>query len=371
MEPCGEPLVASGSQDLNEICDNKVTICDIKNCAKSDKLCITVPEILERKFFWVSDTMAMDNVSEQAHSGALWFPSELVCFAEKGFGCFLDLGANIGGVSLALEACGWKGFAVEASEINCNLFKKSIFLNDADITLCQMGIWKSTRSVYFLQNGPWGTILEDGENWENAVTIDAFCLNDYEKTDLSSIRNLDLIKMDIEGSEVAALEGMGDFLKKMDYPFIFAEANALALSNTAGNTVGDMIRKSAEYGYGVYRFMDGVWRKFNESYFIDCICTDYMFIHKDKIASFPGQIGDPCLQPDSNKTITSILNVLNQVLSSLSNKESLESAVAILATLRDFPLFAQDERVMDLLLKIDKNPELPQMLKKPLKKLLS
>lgn len=361
-------LISSGSPDLNEIEVCKAET--VENCAKNDKLCITVPEILGKKYFWVSDATATDNVSERAHEGLPWFPSELFCFAEKGSGCFLDLGANIGGVSLALEACGWNGFAVEASEINCKLLEKSIFLNDADIVLCKMGVWKYTGSIYFLQAGPWGAILENGENREKAEKIDVLCLDDYERTNLCCIQSLDLIKMDIEGSEVAALEGMGNFLKQMDYPYIFAEANALALSNTASNTVGDMIQKGAEYGYETYRFVNGIWMKYDESYFMDTICTDFMFIHKDKKTAFPGKIGGDYPRPDHKQTVEYIISVLNEFILDPQAQGSFELCVYVLATLRDFPQFVQVERVMELLRKIDICTDLPEAIRKPLKKLL-
>ena len=73
------------------------------------------------------------------------------------------------------------------------------------IELCERPLWSSSNKIiYFRDQGPATNIsfekFEDQSGHVKTITLDDFC---KEK----SIQNVNLIKMDIEGAEINALEG--------------------------------------------------------------------------------------------------------------------------------------------------------------------
>lgn len=166
---------------------------------------------------------------------------------------FVDLGANIGSFSLFLGANGWRGCAVEASPHNVDLLQKSVALNDFNITVVNKAISDYTGSLYFRSNGPWGEVVK--EPLPGCEELPCIALDDVLDTTFKNVEKIDLIKMDIEGSEPAALRGMKSFLAKYDFPPIFMEINALTLLSFR-ETPMSLLKLSQALGYCAYVFGD-------------------------------------------------------------------------------------------------------------------
>lgn len=323
-----------------QICGNGS--CNNENNAKpvisANNTTISVIESEKSKFFWVTYTDANDNVSTSAHNAQSWFPDELKELCQMKDKYFLDIGANIGGVALYLAACGWKGFAIEASSKNVEVLRKSKELNNFEIHIEDVGVWNKSGEIYFVQNGPWGYVcLKPTEGAEKIVvkSIDDM----YEKIS-SVIPRVDFIKMDIEGSEVAALEGMGMFLEKMRYPTIFAEANPWTLSLVCEYTNVDMIKAAEKYGYRVYAKHDGMWKIITENHFIDSICTDYLFVHPDNREPMIEVSNEVYPEKNKNEVIDFIKDYLLSYLKAINDRDLIiEWTTAICNTLRDFPQY--------------------------------
>jgi len=212
-EPESEEVLDRSFEDIYKLRDEFINSFEFLNwwsikpkLIESGKFQIIYINTSPVSFYWVVDSYANDPISKNAKNSQICIDHNLFnLFKEPG--TFLDLGGNIGAFSLSFGAMGWKGFVFEASSKNVNLLNKSIHLNDFDITVIDKAIYDKTGKIYFGQHGPFGLIqneMTQGIKWEE---IRCMCLNDWYKQK-EVPKKFDFIKMDIEGSEVAALRGM-------------------------------------------------------------------------------------------------------------------------------------------------------------------
>lgn len=128
----------------------------------------------------------------------------------------LDIGANIGYYTLIFaKSVGSEGrvFAFEPDPTNFNLLKQNIALNGyQNVTLEQKAVYSANRTMELFLN-------EDNQSdhriyqtkiHQPCVVVDAVSLDNYFRNGQTVI---DLIKMDIQGAEMAALQGMARLLK--------------------------------------------------------------------------------------------------------------------------------------------------------------
>jgi FkbM family methyltransferase len=118
----------------------------------------------------------------------------------------LDLGAHVGTFSLLAAALGAHVTAVEASLGNVDLLRAGTDENDFSgrMTIIQAAVTSEMGPVTFAEQGPYGTIDTEhtgrASGWPvvtvRGVTIDSLSATPYE-----------LIKIDIEGAECAAIAG--------------------------------------------------------------------------------------------------------------------------------------------------------------------
>jgi FkbM family methyltransferase len=161
-------------------------------------------------------------------------------------GRILDLGAHIGVFSLAAAAAGYEVVAVEASPRNVALLRSSASRNGFHrMRVIHAGVSDGAGTLRFCPFGPYGHVISPTtahytEIEVRAETVDGLLL------ELGWDR-VDFIKMDIEGSEVAAVRGMGRLLSRPDAPPIFYESNSHTLG-FFGWTPHDL--KAALEGFG-------------------------------------------------------------------------------------------------------------------------
>jgi hypothetical protein len=186
------------------------------------------------------------------------------------------------------------------------------------------------------------------------------CLNDYEKTVLREIRHLDLIKMDIEGSEVAAMRGMDDFVRRFNHPPIYAEMNSLGLF-PQGETSLSFFQQGKKLGYVPYEIIGDWLYEYNIENFPDKIFRDFLFLReipdflKDKIR--------PQINQEENKITKYILDNLQAYV---SDKERIidgitieQYAICICYSLKDYPNYFNKPEINDLLSIIAKEKPQP------------
>lgn len=166
----------------------------------------------------------------------------------------LDLGAHLGGFSLMASAAGCQTLAVEASPRNVDLLAKSkAYGRFQNLEIVHAAVSDRPGALEFASDGAWGRVLAAGETRASvrvpAVTVD----------DLLAERKWDgvgFVKLDVEGSEVRAVNGMRKLLARRDAPVVFFESNlhTLEFYDESHDHLKGLFR---ELGYQVYAVKAG------------------------------------------------------------------------------------------------------------------
>ncbi len=208
-------------------------------------------------FSIVMDEKAVDGISASIVSNNYELPLHyhmLLDLVPVG-GNVLDLGAHIGTFSLFAAANGYDVISVEASPRNSALLNASIRRNGFDnIKVVTAAVTDHSGSLIFYEDGPYGAVansfIGDSHNIHiPAITVDSM-LADFD------MDHVDLIKMDIEGSEVAAVQGMPKLLSGKFSPCILFESNGHTL-NFFGLTPQDLVSSLEAFGYQCYHLYSG------------------------------------------------------------------------------------------------------------------
>jgi FkbM family methyltransferase len=129
----------------------------------------------------------------------------------------LDIGANIGYYTLIFaRLVGGEGkvFAFEPDPTNFSLLKKNVELNGyKNVVLVPKAVSNKTEKIrlYLSKNNKADHRIYDAHDGRQSIEIEAIRLDDYFKNYDGEIA---FIKMDIQGAEGGALQGMFNLLKK-------------------------------------------------------------------------------------------------------------------------------------------------------------
>jgi FkbM family methyltransferase len=161
----------------------------------------------------------------------------------------LDLGAHIGTFSLAAAALGCDVISVEASPHNVALLEASVTQNGFErIQVVSSAVSDHAGTLKFIENGPYGIVSSSTVGLSTlevpAITVD-------ELIEEIGWGHVDFIKMDVEGSEVAAIQGMSRLLVRADAPTIVYESNGHTLQ-LFGETPNHLIAALERFGYQNY-----------------------------------------------------------------------------------------------------------------------
>jgi FkbM family methyltransferase len=161
----------------------------------------------------------------------------------------LDLGAHLGTFSLLAASLGHPVVAVEASPRNAELLRASAAANGfTDITVVGVAVSDHDGTVRFRHEGAWGQITT-GRWDDDVVEVPARTVPGILES--AGVDRVDLVKMDVEGSEPAAIAGMALVLARADAPALLYESNAHTLAHFDA-TPNDILRPLAEFGYHLY-----------------------------------------------------------------------------------------------------------------------
>jgi FkbM family methyltransferase len=158
---------------------------------------------------------------------------------------FFDLGANLGSFSIPLAVRGAEVHAFELLYANLDHMAKSVARNKLkNMSLVLGALWDTPGAVGFAGHSAWGTVYGDTCTFLATLTID-----DYVHSRQAA--RVDVLKIDIEGSEKQALRGAAHLLER-DHPDIVIECNVLACGNN-GYSYQELLAFLAARGYHFYR----------------------------------------------------------------------------------------------------------------------
>ena len=206
----------------------------------------------ERRLTTLIDSGAVDPVTLALANGQGFLSQELVDLMLDMVGpddLVLDLGAHIGTFALAAAAAGCSVLAVEASSDNAALLRASASANGfRHLRVVAAAVGDHPGWVDFCARGPWGHVATPAVDLPRqtvlAVTIDELL------TELA-LPDPAFVKMDIEGSEVAALRGMRRLLERDDAPPVLYESNGHTLA-FFGSSPQQLVAEFADLGYTSY-----------------------------------------------------------------------------------------------------------------------
>lgn len=162
------------------------------------------------------------------------FVTEFVKKEVKKGNVVLDIGANIGYYTLIFaKMVGEDGkvFAFEPDPTNFSLLKKNVEINDyKNVVLVQKAVSNKTgKGKLYISEDNLGahTIYNSNDN-RQWIEIEVIRLDDYFKNYNGKI---DFIKIDIEGAEYEAIQGMRNLLKRNNVTIV-TEFNTFALKRS-------------------------------------------------------------------------------------------------------------------------------------------
>ncbi len=198
----------------------------------------------------------------------------------------IDLGANLGAVSVAL----WKNskgsgvvYSVEADPNNYLRIKENLKLNDFNSSYVfnfaiNDKISPVTLNVYDNANG-WQNISEKGAEFTrgyNLEKVEVFGIDFLSFINIFQIGDIDLIKIDIEGLEFKVINSFLSLLKSRKVKEIIFEVNSPTL-NSFGSTKQQLLGIWLDLDYDLFVInQDGSIFLLNEQFvleneFFDCL----------------------------------------------------------------------------------------------------
>jgi len=214
----------------------------------NDRACHALTVCGDKKFEIVIGPSDQDPISQWIREGTLTFPP----LFELGFALMqpgdavLDLGAHIGTFALSGAALGARIVAVEASPHNARLLQASAERNGFEqVRVVSAAVSDRAGTIEFVEAGPFGMVANPGIELPR-IQVTAVAIDELLE-DVGWDR-VDLIRMDVEGSEIAALRGMSRLLSGANAPPILYESNGHTLS-LFDQTPKHLLATVAEFGY--------------------------------------------------------------------------------------------------------------------------
>ena len=177
----------------------------------------------------------------------------LLQFTDRG-ARLVDLGCHVGTLAVPAAALGREVLAVDASPMHVESVRQSAQrnrLNGLRVEWCAVD--RAEGEVEFDENGLWGMIARTPQN-ERALRVPTRRVDALVRS--MGWESIDMVKMDIEGSELSALESMGLLLSGPEAPVLIYESNGMTFE-LFGYTIEVMRSRLEAAGYITCRMETG------------------------------------------------------------------------------------------------------------------
>jgi FkbM family methyltransferase len=188
-------------------------------------------------------------------------PSELWRHLVKPSWHVVDAGAHLGTYSLPAAAAGAQVLAVEASPTNAGLLRAAARRNSfANLHIIEAAAAARAGSVAFTSHGPWGHVAPGNDTPSGQTGLEVRTVVLEEAIHGCDWKQVDLIKIDVEGSELEALAGLAQILDRIDAPPVLVEANGHML-HAYEHTPGQLLTRLEQFGYKCHLIDPGTTRR--------------------------------------------------------------------------------------------------------------
>lgn len=136
----------------------------------------------------------------------------------------LDIGAQIGSYALLAATCGATVFAFEPDSNNRRFLKRNLKGNNVNVKVVDSGVWNKSEILKFRSHDALSSIEGVGMIPSSLPAINRIKVDTIDNiVKRLGIKKIDVIKMDIEGAEIEAIEGASNTILK-DRPILLIEA---------------------------------------------------------------------------------------------------------------------------------------------------
>lgn len=175
---------------------------------------------------------------------------------------FLDVGANVGQYTLIASALvGESGrvYAVEPLPQLAASLKKNIQRNGlTNVIVSQLALSDSDEKRNFYASCPLsigtGSFFKNMYSDGSSMVVQCQKLQTY--TTQMRIPHVDVMKLDVEGSELRIIHGSSDMFRGVNAPVLFIEINDYMLRR-AGRSAVELLALLQEFDYSVFQLAEG------------------------------------------------------------------------------------------------------------------
>lgn len=210
------------------------------------------------------------------------YPLQYVLTALGSNGVLIDIGANIGTFTLSAAAAGARVLAVEALAANYILLVDGVVTNKfARVTAVHAAAFSRTGTLCMIGNSAWGQISNTGAG----QLVPALRLDDLHRA--YSFSDATVLKMDVEGAELAVIDGGQDFLESATNLRVVFEVNPWA-SAEFGYGHEELLRGFERLGYQLYLIAGNLLVPRTSAEFQEAVLSDYIAVKDPRLAAVPG-----------------------------------------------------------------------------------
>lgn len=175
---------------------------------------------------WMVRDNSHDHLAYNHHETHL-----LKYFTNHGDGCFIDIGAHVGRYTIRMASEYQQVVAIEPDPNAVKILMANLQLNDiSNVTICELAAWKeqSTLDLQFIDRDI-GQISGYDHNASQRRNVSAYPSVRIQARTLDSLHHtflhpVDLIKIDVEGTELEVLQGAEKILAE-DKPYLIIEVH--------------------------------------------------------------------------------------------------------------------------------------------------
>jgi FkbM family methyltransferase len=210
------------------------------------------------------------------------FPPDMTFLLDdtRGISHFVDVGANIGTVTICAAALGLECIAVEAEPRNYALLCQTVAANRfMNVYPVHLAASDAPGVVGFAGDSAWGSVVaEPGAGHPRGVSVPAAPLDDV--LPLYGFGSPDLVKIDVEGHEAAVLRGLRATIRSSN-PLLVVESNTWMLGGVA--SARKLLSMLERFRYHLFLFLrDGSVVRRPSSMLQPFAVADYLAIPQDR-----------------------------------------------------------------------------------------